>query len=85
MTVEHVQTKSEIAAILASAGMHPRKRFGQHFLIDGNLMRRLADAAELGSDDLAIEVGGGTGGLTDLLVARAGRVVCVEIDANRFA
>ena len=82
MTVEHVQTKSEIAAILASAGMRPRKRFGQHFLTDGNLMRRLADAAELGPDDLAIEVGGGTGGLTDLLVARAGRVVSVEIDTT---
>ncbi len=82
MTVEHVQTKSEIAAILASAGMRPRKRFGQHFLIDGNLMRRLVAAAELGPDDLAIEVGPGTGGLTDLLVARAGRVVAVEIDTT---
>jgi len=82
VTVEHVQTKSEIAAILASAGMRPRKRFGQHFLIDGNLMRSLVVAAELGSDDLAIEVGAGTGGLTDLLVARAGCVVSAEIDTT---
>ena len=51
--------------------MRPRKRFGQHFLIDGNLMRSLVAAAEVGPDDLAIEVGGGTGGLTDLLVIKS--------------
>jgi len=81
----HVQTKSEIQGILAAAGLHPRKRFGQHFLVDGNLMRRLVDSAELTPDDLVLEVGPGTGGLTDLLVRRAGRVVCVEIDLNLAA
>jgi len=82
MAVEHVQTKREISAVLKSVGMRPRKRFGQHFLIDGNLMRRLVAAAALGPDDLAVEVGAGTGGLTDLLVKHAGRVVCVEIDTT---
>ena len=48
-------------------------------------MRRLADCAELRSDDMVLEVGAGTGGLTDLLVERAGRVVCVEIDRDLFA
>ena len=80
MQVEHVQTKHEIKQQLASYGIRPRKRLGQHFLIDGNLMRQLVAWAELDSDDLVLEVGGGTGGLTDLLVRRAGRVVCVEID-----
>lgn len=82
---EHVQTKREIEATLAAVGLHPRKRFGQHFLIDGNLMRRLVDSAELTPDDLVLEVGPGTGGLTDLLFRRAGRVVCVEIDRNLAA
>lgn len=79
---EHVQTKREIESALSAAGLRPRKRFGQHFLIDGNLMRRLVDSAELTPDDLVLEVGPGTGGLTDLLVERACRVVCVEIDRN---
>jgi 16S rRNA (adenine1518-N6/adenine1519-N6)-dimethyltransferase len=83
--MEHVQTKREIEQTLAAAGLHPRKRFGQHFLIDGNLMRRLVDSAELTPDDLVLEVGPGTGGLTDLLARRAGRVVCVEIDRNLVA
>ena len=43
-------------------------------------MRRLVEAAELDSNDSVLEVGGGTGGLTDLLADRAGRVTCVEID-----
>jgi 16S rRNA (adenine1518-N6/adenine1519-N6)-dimethyltransferase len=78
--IEHVQTKTEIRTTLDSLGIRPQKRFGQHFLIDGNLMRCLADCAEVGPLDTAFEVGGGTGGLTDLLAATAGRVVVAEID-----
>lgn len=80
MSAEHVQTKTEIAGLLGTIGTRPRKRLGQNFLIDGNLMRRLADAAEIGPDDLVLEVGAGTGGLTDLLLARACRLISVEID-----
>lgn len=76
----HVQTKKEIEAALASADVRPLKRFGQNFLIDGNLMRRLADCAEIQPADRVLEVGPGTGGLTDLLADRAAYVVCVEID-----
>lgn len=83
--MEHVQTKSEIESLLSSAGIRPRKRFGQHFLIDGNLMRRLVDSAEIGPADTVLEVGPGTGGLTDLLVNRAGQVICVEIDRDLFS
>ncbi|MBU0717840.1 MAG: ribosomal RNA small subunit methyltransferase A [Planctomycetes bacterium] len=82
MNVEHVQTKQEIEQLLGVAGIRPRKRFGQHFLIDGNLMRKLVNCAEIGPHDLVLEVGGGTGGLTDLLVSRAGHIVCVEVDRD---
>jgi 16S rRNA (adenine1518-N6/adenine1519-N6)-dimethyltransferase len=77
---ERVQTKTEIRAAFDSLGIRPRKRFGQNFLIDGNLMRRLAACAEIGSGDTVLEVGGGTGGLTDLLVVTAKRVIVVELD-----
>lgn len=78
----HVQTKREIQELLGSLELRPRKRFGQHFLIDGNLMRKLAHSAEPNPDDLLLEVGAGTGGLTDLLVESQARVVCVEIDRD---
>src|SRR3954468_5434656 len=76
------QTKHEIQAILASAGTEPRYRFGQNFMIDQNLVRIVADAGELDPNDTVIEVGPGTGTLTEELLARAGRVIAVEIDRD---
>lgn len=79
--VEHVQTRSQIQAILSEAGLKPRHALGQNFLIDGNLMRKLVASAEIDSRDLILEVGGGTGALTELLARHAGEVVTVEKDA----
>lgn len=75
-----VQTRREIESLLNGAGIRPLKRYGQNFLIDGNLIRKLVDAAEIGPADLVLEVGPGTGSLTEELLARAGHVVAVEID-----
>jgi 16S rRNA (adenine1518-N6/adenine1519-N6)-dimethyltransferase len=76
------QTKHEIQSLLGEANSHPRHRFGQNFMIDRNLVRLVADAGQLGPGDLAVEVGPGTGTLTQELLARAGRVVAVEIDRD---
>lgn len=78
--MSHPPTQTEIRAMLADAGLRPEKRYGQHFLVDGNLMRLLVDAADLGPADTVLEVGPGVGNLTELLVERAGRVIAVEID-----
>lgn len=74
------QTLSEIRSLLAGAGLTPRHRYGQHFLIDLNLMRKLIAAADVQPDDVILEVGPGTGSLTELLLKRGGRVVAVEVD-----
>ena len=76
------QTKHEIQAILAESGSQPRHRFGQNFMIDQNLVRLVAEAGMISTDDFVIEVGPGTGTLTDELLARAGRVLAVEIDRD---
>lgn len=73
-------TKQQLQVLLASAGIRPRHRWGQNFLIDLNLMRLLVDTAELQNKDLVVEVGCGTGSLTSLLAERAGHVVTVDID-----
>ncbi len=78
------QTKRQIRTLLEAAGLRPRKRFGQNFLIDGNLMRRLVDAAELSRDDVVLEVGAGTGSLTAALAERAGRVIAIEVDKDLY-
>jgi len=76
------QTKHEIEALLASAGMRPRHRFGQNFMIDQNLVRIVADAGMVRPGDLIVEVGPGTGTLTEELLSRGGHVVAVEIDRD---
>ncbi len=56
------------------------KRFGQHFLDDRAALEDIAEASRAGRDDLVIEIGPGRGALTEQLLARAGRVIAVEID-----
>jgi len=76
------QPKHDIQQILASANARPRHRFGQNFMIDVNFVRLIAQTAQLSVDDQVIEIGPGTGTLTEELLARAGRVLAVEIDRD---
>src|SRR5439155_25626439 len=77
-----MQTKQQIQALLAQAGVSPRHRFGQNFMIDQNLLRLVADAGSPAEGDTIIEVGPGTGTLTEELLARGAQVVAVEIDRD---
>ncbi len=74
------QTFSEIRSLLVSAGLAPQHRFGQNFLTDLNLMRKLLRAAEPQSADVILEVGPGTGSLTELLLETGACVIAVELD-----
>ena len=75
-----MQTKQQISQLLASEGVSPNKQLGQHFLIDLNLMRLLIDTARITPDDVVLEVGCGTGSLTEALAEAAGAVIAVELD-----
>jgi 16S rRNA (adenine1518-N6/adenine1519-N6)-dimethyltransferase len=76
-----MQSKHQIRELLDSAGIRPNKRFGQNFLIDLNLMRLLIDTADIQKNDVVLEVGTGTGSLTQAIAEKAGFCVSVEIDA----
>jgi 16S rRNA (adenine1518-N6/adenine1519-N6)-dimethyltransferase len=66
---------------IATHGLDARKRFGQHFLLDLNLTRRIARAAGPLGDGTTIEIGPGPGGLTRaLLLEGAAKVVAIEVD-----
>jgi len=65
---------------LAQYGVRPRRELGQNFLIDSNILGVIARAAELGSSDVVLEIGGGLGVLSEHLAARARYVHVVEID-----
>ena len=74
------QTKAFLTKRFEAAGVHPKTRFGQNFLIDLNLHRLLVDTAELDERDVVLEIGAGTGAITSLLAERAAAVIAVEID-----
>jgi 16S rRNA (adenine1518-N6/adenine1519-N6)-dimethyltransferase len=69
---------------LAAHGLIANKAFGQHFLLDLNITRKIARLAEVGEGDLVIEVGPGPGGLTRALLETGAAVTAIEKDA-RFA
>jgi 16S rRNA (adenine1518-N6/adenine1519-N6)-dimethyltransferase len=71
---------AEVRELAARLGVRPTKTLGQNFVIDANTVRRIVRIAEVGPDDVVLEVGPGLGSLTLGLLDRARRVVAVEID-----
>jgi len=63
----------------------PRKRFGQNFLRDRQVVERILSAADLDAEDRVLEIGPGLGVLTDELLSRAGQVEVMEIDRDLIA
>jgi len=61
---------------------HPRKRLGQHFLIDQNIVRKIVSVAALQPHEVVFEIGPGRGALTRVLCERAAKVIAVEIDRS---
>lgn len=78
------QTLTFLLRRFREAGLQPRTQLGQNFLIDMNLQRVLLETARLGPDDVVLEVGTGTGGLTALIAPQVAAVVTVEVDRNLF-
>jgi len=62
-----------------------KKRYGQHFISDRNILQRIVDLARIAPEDTVVEIGPGAGALTRELAAVAKRVVAVEIDRDLIA
>jgi 16S rRNA (adenine1518-N6/adenine1519-N6)-dimethyltransferase len=73
---------SEVRTRLEEIGLRPSKSLGQNFLVDGNILRIMLEAAALSRADTVLEIGPGLGVLTEGLLAAAGRVIAVEKDAR---
>jgi 16S rRNA (adenine1518-N6/adenine1519-N6)-dimethyltransferase len=70
----------DIRQIAEALTVRPTKALGQNFVVDGNTVRRIAEAAPLRDDDVVLEVGPGLGSLTLALLPRCARLHAVEID-----
>lgn len=84
MPKQNRQTVSYLSRRFEEVGLNPNKRHGQNFLIDLNLINLLARTANIGEQDVVLEVGTGMGSLTGMLAENAAAVVTVEIDQFLF-
>jgi len=71
---------SSIRKELAEYGLIPKKRWGQHFLIDRNILNKVIRTAQVEKEDVVLEVGPGLGEMTLALARQAKRVIAIEID-----
>jgi len=71
--------------LLRQVGFKPKKRLGQHFLIDEAVLEHILSAAELGPGDIVVEIGPGLGVLTEGLARRGAKVIAVELDSKLVA
>lgn len=60
--------------------IRPKKSLGQNFLTDPHYLRKIVDAAQIGTGDQVLEIGPGMGHLTKELASRAGKLVIIELD-----
>jgi 16S rRNA (adenine1518-N6/adenine1519-N6)-dimethyltransferase len=67
---------------LKAFGIRPKRDLGQNFLIDSNILGVIARAADLGPDDVCLEIGGGLGVLSEHLAERCAHVHVVELDRS---
>ena len=76
------QGPASIAQLLRDYGVVPRKRLGQHFLADPNIIAKVVATARVGPDDDVLEVGAGTGSLTAALADTGAHIVSYEVDSG---
>ncbi len=74
------QTQSYLRTLFDREGVAPQHRYGQNFLIDLNIHDLIVGAAEVGPDDVVLEVGPGAGAMTALMASKGAAVIAVDID-----
>ena len=74
--------EEETRFILKKYEIKANKDLGQNFLIDENVVCNIVESANIGKEDLVIEIGPGLGTLTNELLKKAGKVIAVELDTK---
>lgn len=80
-----ILTPSATRALLDELQLRPKKQLGQNFLIDGNIVRKSLELAQVNADDRVVEIGPGLGTLTAALLDAGAEVFAIERDAALFA
>ncbi|MEN6374522.1 MAG: 16S rRNA (adenine(1518)-N(6)/adenine(1519)-N(6))-dimethyltransferase RsmA [Smithella sp.] len=74
-----MQTPKEV---IRHYNIKPRKKYGQSFLLDQNVIKNIVSAAEISPEDIVVEIGAGIGVLTENLAQKCRKIIAVELDEN---
>ncbi len=72
----------EVAQLLKRYHIQPKKNLGQNFLVDGNIVRKILEIADIRPGDRILEVGPGLGTMTVEMASQGGCVIAIEIDPD---
>jgi 16S rRNA (adenine1518-N6/adenine1519-N6)-dimethyltransferase len=79
-----IMNRKEVQFILRQLNFTPKKRFGQNFLTDSKVLRKIISEANLNENDIVVEIGAGLGVLTSELILNVKKVYSYEIDLTLF-
>jgi 16S rRNA (adenine1518-N6/adenine1519-N6)-dimethyltransferase len=85
MTNIDLTSPAQLLELFREHGFRPKKRFGQNFLVDRNVVNKILDAAEITEGNAVLEVGPGAGTLTQAAAEMGARIVAVEVDRDMVA
>lgn len=71
---------NETKFIMNKYNITASKSLGQNFLVDEDVVNGIVEESKVNKEDLVIEIGPGLGTLTSVLLEKAGKVVCIELD-----
>ncbi len=77
---QYISSPGNTVRILSKYGIKLKKSLGQNFLIDTNNAKKIVERAGVSSKDVVLEIGSGIGGLTEIMMGKAKKVICVEFD-----
>ena len=60
----------------------PKKRWGQNFLVDSNIINKIISSIDIKPSDSILEIGPGKGAITTLLAEKVKKITAIEIDTN---
>ena len=72
----------ETKFLMKKYNIKANKSLGQNFLIDDGVIENIVNGAEVEKDDIVIEIGPGLGSMTKVLLERARKVICIELDSK---
>lgn len=82
MIVLKTTSISNLKELLTRYDLYPKKRWGQNFLVDANIVDKIIETAKIDANDYVVEIGPGLGALTQALVKKAKGVLAIDIDKS---